>query len=176
MAYANVPLREMLSPGLTIITVHRNNVGMSTAVLVLLCVVVLLACASLGGGLYEFVVLDPVWPGRPAIIQPQHGGVSRRRFWIPVHGAFEVALIAAVIVTWSQPDVRTPMLVALASHAVMRVWSLVDFVPKAVGFEKTDPAVIDRTDAVRWTRRSLLRLPLDIVTCAAALVALVTAA
>jgi hypothetical protein len=149
---------------------------MSTAVLVLLSVVVLLACASLGGGLYEFVVLDPVWPGRPAIIQPQHGGVSRRRFWIPVHAAFELTLVAAVIVTWAHPDVRTPILVALAGHVVMRAWSLVDFIPKAVAFEKTDPAVIDRTDAVRWTHRSLLRLPLDIVTCAAALVALVVAA
>jgi hypothetical protein len=58
----------------------------------------------------------------------------------------------------------------------MRTWSLVDFVPKAVVFEKTDPAVIERADAVRWTRRSLLRLPLDIVTCAATLMALVVAA
>jgi len=29
-------------------------------------------------------------------------------------------------------DVRVALLVALASHAVLRVWSLVDFVPNAV--------------------------------------------
>jgi hypothetical protein len=149
---------------------------MSTLALILLSAVVLLACASLGGGLYEYLVLDPVWPHRPAIIQAPYGGVSRRRFWIPVHSVFEVTLIAAVVVTWGHSDVRTPMLVALASHVVMRVWSLIDFVPKAVAFEKTDPAVIERAAAIRWTRRSLLRLPLDIVTCAATLVALVVAA
>jgi hypothetical protein len=93
-----------------------------------------------------------------------------------VHSVFEVTLIAAVVVTWGHSDVRTPMLVALGSHVVMRVWSLVDFVPKAVAFEKADPAVIERAAAVRWTRRSLLRLPLDLVTCVAALVALVAAA
>ena len=149
--------------------------GMPIAVLILLCAVVLLGCCSLGGGLYEVLVLDPVWPGRPAIIQARHGGVSRRRFWIPVHTAFEVALIAAVVVAWGRPDVLIPLLVALACHAVMRVWSLVDFIPKAVAFEKTDPAVIERAAAVRWTRRSLLRLPLDVVTCVAALMALVAA-
>jgi hypothetical protein len=148
---------------------------MSAPALVLLSAVVLLACASLGGGIYKSLVLDPVWPGRPAIIQAQHGGVSRRRFWIPVHAAFEVALVAAVIVTWGHLDVRTPILIALASHAVVRVWSLIDLVPKVVAFQKADPAVIERAAAVRWTRRSLLRLPLDVVTCVAALGALVVA-
>lgn len=143
-----------------------------TASLLLVALTTLLACTSLGGGLYEFVVLDPVWPGRPAIVQPQHGGVSRRRFWIPAHALFEVVLIAALVVTWDQSPVRAALLVALAGHAVMRVWSLVDFVPKAVRFEKSDPATIDRADAVRWTRRSLFRLPLDVVTCVSALTAL----
>ncbi|MDT5105922.1 MAG: hypothetical protein QOI25_3435 [Mycobacterium sp.] len=149
---------------------------MSIPALILLSAVVLLACASLGGTLYEYLVLDPVWPSRPAIIQAPYGGVSRRRFWIPVHSAFAVTLVAAVIVTWGHADVRTPILVALASHVVMRVWSLIDFIPKAVAFEKTDPAVIERAAAVRWTRRSLLRLPLYVLTCVAALVALVVAA
>lgn len=144
---------------------------MATSIL-LVALTTLLACVSLGGGLYEALVLDPVWPGRPAIVQPRHGGVSRRRFWIPAHTLFEIVLVVTLVVTWDQSSVRTAVLVALASHAVMRLWSLIDFVPKAVGFEKSDPATIDRTDAVRWTRRSLLRLPLDVVTCGAALTAL----
>lgn len=149
---------------------------MSTPALVLLGVVVLLARASLGGAVYESLVLDPVWPGRPAIIQAQHGGVSRRRFWLPVHGVFEVALVAAVILTWGHPNVRTPILIAVASHAAVRVWSLIDLDPLVVAFQKADPAVVERAAAVRWTRRSLLRLPLDVVTCVAVLVALVAAA
>lgn len=148
---------------------------MWTPTVVLLAITVLLAGAQLGGGAYEALVLDAVWPSRPAIIQPQHGGMSRRRFWIPAHAAFELALVAAVIASWGHPEIRSPLLVAVASHVVMRVWSFVEFIPKAVAFEKGDPATIERTAAVRWTRRSLLRLPLDAVTCIAVLAALIAA-
>lgn len=144
--------------------------------LVLLAITAFTACASIGGGLYEFLVLDPVWPSRPAIVQPRNGGVSRRRFWIPAHGAFEIALIASLVATWSHPDVRAALLVALVSHLAMRVWSFVDLIPKAAAFEKVDPATVDRADAVRWSRRSLLRLPLDAIACAAVFTALVAAA
>ena len=81
----------------------------------------------------------------------------------------------ALIAGWANAGVRIALLVALLSHAAMRIWSLVDFVPKAVEFEKTDPAVVDEVAAVRWTRRSLLRMPLDMTTCAAMLAALAVA-
>lgn len=129
----------------------------------------LLAGSALGGGLYEATVLDPVWPGRPAIVQPRNGGVSRRRFWIPVQAALTAALIAAVVLCWSNPVARFAMLVGLASHVVARTWSALDAPP---GADRADPASVDRADATRWTRRSRLRLVFDAVTCAAALTAL----
>ena len=147
----------------------------STISLVLIAITTLAACVTLGGGLYEYLVIDPYWPKRPGIIQPRNGGVSRARFWIPAHVVFEVLLIVSLIAAWSDADVRPALLVALVSHAVMRVWSLVDFVPKALAFEREDPAKVDVAAAVRWTRRSLLRLPLDLVTCAAMLAALAAA-
>jgi hypothetical protein len=148
------------------------SVPSSTVPLVLIAITTLAACATLGGGLYEFLVVDPVWPERPGIIQSRNGGVSRARFWVPAHTIFEVLLIATLVAAWSHSDARIALLVALVSHAAMRVWSLVDFVPKAVAFEKADPATVDKTAAIRWTRRSLLRLPLDVITCAAMLAAL----
>jgi hypothetical protein len=148
---------------------------MWTPTLVLIAITTMAACVSLGGGLYEFLVVDPYWPKRPGIIQSRNGGISRARFWIPAHTVFEVLLIATLIAVWGDADVRAAVLVALLSHAVMRVWSLVDFVPKALAFEKADPATVDEASAVRWTRRSLLRLPLDLVTCAAMLMALAVA-
>ncbi|KUI20347.1 hypothetical protein AU193_17675 [Mycobacterium sp. GA-1285] len=148
---------------------------MWTPTLILIATTALLACVVFGGGLYETVVVDPAWPKRPGIIQAHHGGLSRRRFWIPAHTAFEVLLIVSLIVGWSHADVRTALLVALVSHAVMRVWSLVDFIPKAVTFEKCDPAEVDEAAAVRWTRRSRVRLPLDLVTCIAMLSAMTVA-
>jgi hypothetical protein len=132
-----------------------------------------LALVSLGGGAYEQLVVDPFWPGRPDIIQPGRGGISRRRFWIPAHSAFELCLIASLILCWSEPAVRAALLVALASHATMRIWSAFDFIPKALAFERRDPADIDVLAARRWTRRSRGRLPLDLVTCCALLTALV---
>ena len=151
------------------------SVPSSTVPLVLIAITTLAACATLGGGLYEFLVVDPAWPERPGIIQSRNGGISRARFWVPAHTVFEVLLIITLVVAWGDGDARIALLVALVSHAVMRVWSLVDFVPKAVAFEKADPARVDKTAAIRWTRRSLLRLPLDVITCAAMLTALASA-
>lgn len=134
-----------------------------------------LACASLGGGLYEFIVVDPSWPRRPDLVQPDHGGISRKRFWIPAHFAFELALIIALVMAWSLADVRFWLLTAFASHATMRIWSAFYFIPKALAFERADPATVSEATARRWTHRSLLRLPLDLVTCTAMLAAFVAA-
>jgi len=144
--------------------------------LIIVAVAAALACASVGGGLYEFSVVDPFWPKRPDLVQPTRGGISRKRFWIAIHVAFEVALIAALVWSWPQPVVRTCLLVALASHAVMRLWSAFDFIPKALAFEKAAPGMVSEAAARRWTTRSRLRLPLDLVTCGALLWALVLVA
>ena len=139
--------------------------------------VIALACAlalvSLGGGLYEFLVVDPSWPRKPDLIQPDRGGISRRRFWIPAHIAFELLLTVSLVVAWSHTEVRTWLLVALASHAVMRIWSAFDFIPKALAFERAE--AISEGAARAWTRRSLWRLPLDLVTCGAMLAAFAAA-
>lgn len=158
--------------------VHKvtfNGCVMSSSVVFCLAIASSLGLISLGGGLYEFLVIDPVWPRRPDIIQPNRGGISRKNFWIPAHTAFELTLIVAVVMAWSPPEVRSWLLVALISHAVMRVWSLVDFVPKALAFERADPSNVTESAARRWTRRSLWRLPLDIVTGAAMLAAFAAA-
>jgi hypothetical protein len=131
---------------------------------------------SLGGGAYEYLVIDPSWPRRPDVIQPTRGGVSRRRFWIPAHTAFELSLITSLVAMWDSAAVRTPLLVALTTHAAMRLWSAFDFIPKALAFETADPTTIDVRAARQWSRRSLGRLPLDLVTCGAMVAALLAVA
>lgn len=123
-----------------------------------------------GGGLYEFLVVDPFWPKRPDLVQPVRGGISRKRFWIPAHTVFELSLIAALVRSWAQPDVRSWLLLALASHGVMRIWSAFDFIPKALAFERAQ--TVDEQAARKWSRRSKLRLPLDLLTCFSLLSAL----
>jgi hypothetical protein len=134
-----------------------------------------LAFVGMGGGLYEVLVVDPVWPSLRVLIQPERGGVSRRRFWIPAHTAFELALVAALVIAWSQPSVRPWLLAGLASHALMRIWSAFDFIPKALAFERADPETIAADAARRWTQRSRLRLPLDLITGVAMLAAFAAA-
>ncbi len=66
---------------------------------------------------------------------------------------------------------RRWLLLGFVSHAVMRTWSAVDFIPKALAFERAAPGAVTETAARAWARRSLLRLPLDLVTSAAMLAA-----
>ena len=93
------------------------------------------ALTSVGGGMYEFLVVDPFWPKRPDLIQPDRGGISRRRFWIPAHVAFELLLLLALVTSWPLPDLRMWLLCALASHLTLRIGSAFDFIPKALAFE-----------------------------------------
>ena len=148
---------------------------MGTPILVLIAVTTLVACFSLGGALYEAVVVDPTWPKRPGIVQSHNGGLSRVRFWRPVYVLLEILLVTTLVLTWGDDIVRGPLLVALASHAVMRIWTVIDLGPKASAFERLDPGDVDEAAATRWTRRSLVRLPLNLVTCAAMLAALAAA-
>jgi hypothetical protein len=134
-----------------------------------------LALVSIGGGLYEFLVVDPFWPKRQDLIQPSRGGIDRKRFWISAHIAFELTLLLALVMTWSVREIRIWLLVALCSHAVMRIWSAFDFIPKALAFERTSAESFSESDARSWARRSRLRLPLDLVTSLAAILAFVAA-
>lgn len=149
---------------------------MPTMTLTLLALTTALALVSLGGAFYEFLVVDPFWPTRPDLIQPDRGGISRRRFWIPAHVTFELLLIASLVANWSYHSVRTPLLIALGSHAVMRIWSAFDFIPKALAFERADAATITKDAARRWTRRSPGRALLDFVTCGAMMTAFMSGA
>jgi hypothetical protein len=149
---------------------------MSDLVLPLTALSAGLAFVGLGGGLYEFSVVDAAWPRRPDLVQPSRGGISRKRFWIPAHVAFELMLLATLVVAWPAPDVRFWLLAALVLHAVMRIWSAFDFIPKALAFEKAESGMVAEDAARRWTRRSLLRLPLDLLTCGTMLTALIAAA
>jgi len=129
------------------------------------------ALMLVGGGLYETLVVDPVWPKRPDVIQPDRGGISRKRFWIPVHTLFELSVISALVAAWPDPVVRSWLWAALISHAIARVWSFVDFIPKAVAFERADPGSVTEEAARKWTRRSWFRLPLELVSCGAMIAA-----
>src|SRR5262249_61078703 len=59
---------------------ESTEAPMPSPSMVLVSLAAALALISLGGGFYEFSVVDPFWPERPDIIQPTRGGISRKRF------------------------------------------------------------------------------------------------
>ena len=128
-----------------------------------------MACA-IGGGLYEHLVLTPLWSASPpssfAIIQPGTG-VPLQKFWIPVHTAITIFLILALFFTWRQMEVRRLLLIGLGSYMVMRVWSGLYFIREMLAFQKMpldSPLSAELSARVaRWTFWTWFREPLDII-------------
>ena len=131
---------------------------------ILVLAAILLLSAILGGGIYEHLVIDPCWPKRPDLIQPNRGGVKRGRFWLPAHMLFEMVLICSLLLAWRLPSIRLWLLTAMGVHIVNRLWSAFDFIPKALAFEKA--VAVDETVARKWTFRSQFRLPMELLTLA----------
>ncbi len=77
-----------------------------------------------------------------------------------MHSAFEAVLLASLLLAWSLPEVRVAFLVALASHAILRVWSHADFIPQALAIGRAEPWSVEapkalsgfaaRWDGFRW--------------------------
>src|SRR5947209_4876602 len=61
---------------------------------------------GLGGGIYETVLVDRVWPNNPSIIQPDRGGLNRGIFWAPVHMSYEIVLLLSAWMVWGNAYAR----------------------------------------------------------------------
>jgi hypothetical protein len=144
--------------------------------LILLCFSM---AAAIGGGLYEHIVLTPLWSNSPpssfCIIQPTTG-VPLQRFWIPVHTAITLFIILALVMTWSDMTVRRLLLVVLVSYIVMRVWSGLFFIPEMLAFQKvpldSGPSAELSARVSKWTFWTWFREPLDIISFLFSLLAL----
>jgi hypothetical protein len=144
-------------------------VSAKTPLYVLLLALVL-GAVTLGGGFYETLLVDRVWPRTPAIIQPRRGGIDRKLFWGPVHGLFELTLLLALWLCWASPAARPWVIAAFALHLASRAWSFAYFIPAALKFERGE-ATGPTPEAVRWVGLSRWRLLL----CGGVLAALATA-
>jgi hypothetical protein len=140
---------------------------LTTWSLVLLC---FSTAAAIGGGLYEKIVLVPIWSESPpssfAIIQPGTG-VPLQSFWIPVHTAITIFLILSLVLSWRRPEVRRLLLIGLCSYALMRGWSFAYFIPEMLAFQQVpldSPPSAELTGRVEsWTFWTVFRAPLDVI-------------
>ena len=143
----------------------------------------LLLCFSMagavGGGLYEHIVLMPLWAASPpssfALIQPGTG-VRLQAFWIPVHVAITVSLLVSLVLAWKDRKARRFLFIGLASYVIMRVWSGLFFIPEMLAFQRVPldaPASVELTARVaRWTFWTWFRAPLDALSFLSFLLAL----
>ena len=115
------------------------EIDLSQWSLILLCFSM---AGAFGGGLYEHIVLTPLWSRSPpssfSIIQ-RGMGVPLQRFWIPVHVAITIFILLALFLTWNDVTVRRLLLIGLASYAIMRVWSGLFFIREMLAFQKIPP-------------------------------------
>jgi hypothetical protein len=136
-------------------------------------IALVLGTIGLGGGIYETLLVDRVWPDNLAIIQPQRGGLDRKRFWIPVHTLYEIALLVSAWVLWNA-DARSWIIVALVAHFTARVLSFAYFIPRALRFEQlSELDEVQAPLARRWTKLSPCRLILEAVSIIALSAAIV---
>jgi hypothetical protein len=144
--------------------------------LILLC---LSLASSFGGGLFEHIVLTPLWSASPpssfAVIQ--HGtGVPLQRFWIPVHVAITLFMLSSLVLAWNDITVRSFLLVGLASYTIMRIWSGMFFIREMLAFQKipynSAPSAELSARVARWKYWTWYREPLDIITFVSSLLAL----
>jgi hypothetical protein len=125
-------------------------------------VALVLGAIGLGGGCYETLVVDRVWPDNPAVIHRGHGGINRGRFWMLAHSLYELALFVTLWATWSVPNARWGTVAALAVHFATRAWSFAYFIPRALRFEKLPELTEEqKREALRWTQLSRVRPVLE---------------
>jgi hypothetical protein len=144
--------------------------------LILLCFSM---AAAIGGGLYEKIVLIPLWSASPpssfSVIQPGTG-IPLQNFWIPVHIAITICVLLALVVNWKEPKVRRLLLIGLASYVVMRVWSGFYFIPEMLAFQKmpldSAPSAELSTRVASWKFWTVFREPLDVISFLCFLLAL----
>ena len=144
--------------------------------LILLCFSV---AGALGGGLYEQIVLTPLWSASPpssfSIIQPDTG-VPLQNFWVPVHAAITIFILLSLFLTWREIKVRRLLLIGLGSYIIMRVWSALYFIREMLEFQQVpldSPPSTELSERVdSWTYWTWFREPLDIISFLCFLLAL----
>ena len=144
--------------------------------LILLCFSM---AGAFGGGLYEHIVLTPIWSASPpssfSIIQ-RGTGVPLQRFWICVHTAITIFIVLTLFLTWNDVTVRRQLLIGVASYMIMRVWSALFFIREMLAFQKIPPNSAPSAElsarVARWTYWTWFREPLDIISFLCSLLAL----
>lgn len=118
-----------------------------------------------GAQILETTTVVPSWTAAPPeSLAMFHGArpLDFKAFWIVVHSLHELTFLAAVLATWKLPGVRNRLLVLLAVHVAVRVWTVAYFAPTIIAFQHlpagtgVDPVLA--AQARTWADLNLIRV------------------
>ncbi|MEV0053783.1 hypothetical protein AB0H34_25195 [Saccharopolyspora shandongensis] len=104
-----------------------------------------------GAQIFETFTVVPSWTtAPPASLAVFHGpyGLDFQAFWIIFHSVHELTFLVAIAVAWKLPAVRRWLLVLLAAHIALRIWTVAYFAPTLIWFQSL-PATAVPDDALR---------------------------
>lgn len=111
-----------------------------------------------GAQVWETALMVPAWTAAPPaslIFFRQPYGLDFKAFWIITHGIHELIFIAALMFNWKIKQRRNAMLLILAGHIAVRVWTLLYFAPTIIEFQQLPPA--DSIDAFLVQKAAMWR-------------------
>ena len=118
-----------------------------------------------GAQVFETALIVPAWTAAPPSSLGMFQGPFRldfKVFWIVLHSLHEITFIVALVLCWRIPDVRNWLLVLLAAHIAVRVWTLLYFAPTIIAFQGMPySSTVDETlveKAARWRNLNYLRV------------------
>ena len=97
---------------------------------ILFCITILLIGISVGGNVYEILVIDPLWSASPpesvrTFFQGTSFAKAMQKFWLSKLAKYSLFfLIATVVLGWAVPARRLWLILALCSTAATYVLTL----------------------------------------------------
>ena len=118
-----------------------------------------------GAQIFETLLVVPSWTAAPPASLGMFQGDYRldfKAFWIAFHSVHEIAFILALVVCWRLRSIRRWLLILVAVHFAVRVWTVAYFAPTIIEFQglaassEIDPDLVHR--ASQWRALNLLRV------------------
>ncbi|WP_113661137.1 transposase [Pedobacter nanyangensis] len=118
-----------------------------------------------GAQIFETMVFVPKWvssaPDNFKLLLDGNG-TSLKVFWIVLHSLHELTWILALVFCWKIDPVRNWLLILLAVHLAVRVWTLMFFAPNIIAFQKMAATQVFPNDLVHrvslWQTLNYLRV------------------
>lgn len=118
-----------------------------------------------GAQLWETVLMVPAWTAAPPsslIFFQKPYGLDFKLFWIVIHGIHELIFITALVFNCKIKKRRNLIVLVLAGHITVRVWTLLYFAPTIMEFQQLPYSdTIDvrlQEKAAQWRNLNYIRV------------------